>query len=109
MNTDYKAALVLGILSEYLIDATVDYQAGHGVHQFSAEFDKAKHKVDFPDDIMQGRNVEELAAVALDIFDRAHAGASSIRVLVRHGVFQTILNQAAHLDSAEYLRRANTS
>jgi hypothetical protein len=98
VDTDHKAAFVLEILSEYLIEATMDYQAGHGVHEFSAEFDNAKHKVNYPDDIMQDRNVTELATVALDIFDRAHARAAPVRVLVRHSAFETIMKHASPLD-----------
>jgi hypothetical protein len=91
-DTNTKAATVLEMVSDNLIDADVDYQCGDGIHHFIALFDRVEYRVGFPDDILERRSVEELATVALDIFDRARTGTLHIRVVVRQGAFQDTVN-----------------
>jgi hypothetical protein len=94
MDSNDKAASVLELLQKKPACTNLSYRNSEGLHEFMAERAGVTHWVCYPDDVLNTSKLEELAAVAASVFDLLRAEDGPARVVIRSGIFRTMLTQA---------------
>jgi hypothetical protein len=94
METHQKAAQVLELLKQPLAGMNLSHRADDGLNVFETERDGVKHRVCYPDELLTQRDPKDLALVVVAILALLRADPASARVIVRSGMFETMLRTA---------------
>lgn len=95
MDSHDKAISLLELLRSQPLCTNPSYSNGDGLHEFATENAGVSHRVCFPDDLLSVTSIEDLAVVAARVFDLLHSAEESARVIIRAGIFRTMLTQAS--------------
>ncbi len=93
MDATEKAARVLELLRQKLADASLGHSACGGMNVFESDRGDVKHRICYPDTVLAGREPEDLATVAAAIFTLLRCDPGPVRVVVRSGIFETMLRE----------------
>ncbi|MEX0958501.1 MAG: hypothetical protein WDZ63_04385 [Burkholderiales bacterium] len=91
MDSHDKAISLLELLRSQPLCTNPSYTNGGGLHEFATEHAGVKHRVCFPDDLVSVTRLEDLAVVAACVFDLLRSDEGPARVIVRDGMFKTML------------------
>jgi hypothetical protein len=94
METQQKSNQVLALLKETENGVTHSRRADDGLHAFTVDVAGLAHTVCYPDEVVASRPAKDLAVVAAAVLSLLRADPAPARVIVRAGMFETMLRTA---------------
>ena len=79
-RTDLKACLILEQLGAGILDASVDYEGGGGIHRFLISCQGHRYELSFVERLLEACNAEDITNALRIVVDRIQSGAAPRRM-----------------------------